>query len=315
MAEFQGDASRGDAHLAECLTIQRELGDGVGVVGTLARLATGADLRGDDERAVTLYEEALAMARDLDDQGLVAYALFNLGDVAYRRGDLNEAAALSDEALALFRGLGDRLHTALASFNVAQIALARGSAAEAAALYEQILGEVSRFGVRGLEANALAGLAGVATTSGQPERAARLLGAIHALCEAIALPVLPHYTQHKRAIVETRAALAEQVYRAAWEAGRGLTVDEAIAEAREVVAAVQERRADAMPDQHDSLGLSAREQEVLRLLVVGRSNAEIAEALFISPRTATTHVSHVYAKLGVGSRAEAIALAHRNGLV
>ena len=94
-----------------------------------------------------------------------------------------------------------------------------------------------------------------------------------------------------------------------------MTADEAVAEARAVAAAVQERRDVAAPGPHDALGLSAREHEVLRLLVAGRSNAEIAAALFISPRTATTHVSHLYTKLGVGSRAEAIALAHRHHLV
>ncbi len=61
-------------------------------------------------------------------------------------------------------------------------------------------------------------------------------------------------------------------------------------------------------------GLSARELEVLRLIVAGHSNAEIADALFISRRTTTTHVTHLYAKLGVASRAEAIAYAHRHGL-
>ena len=54
---------------------------------------------------------------------------------------------------------------------------------------------------------------------------------------------------------------------------------------------------------------------MLRLVAAGRSNPEIAAALFISPRTATTHVSRLYAKLGVASRAEAIALALRHGLV
>jgi DNA-binding CsgD family transcriptional regulator len=155
----------------------------------------------------------------------------------------------------------------------------------------------------------------VAAAAGHPERAARWLGATQVLCEALAVPVLPHHAQHNRAIAATRAALPEHIYQAAWEAGSALTVDEVFAEAREVVAAVQEQLADAMPGLHEALGLSGREHEVLRLLVAGRSNAEIAEALFISPRTATTHVSHLYAKLGVGSRAEAIALAHRRGLV
>jgi ATP/maltotriose-dependent transcriptional regulator MalT len=58
--------------------------------------------------------------------------------------------------------------------------------------------------------------------------------------------------------------------------------------------------------------LSRREVEVLRLLGEGLSNRQIAERLFISPKTAEHHVSRIYAKLGVGTRAEAAAYAARN---
>jgi DNA-binding CsgD family transcriptional regulator len=62
-------------------------------------------------------------------------------------------------------------------------------------------------------------------------------------------------------------------------------------------------------------GLTSREVDVLRLLPRGLSNAEIAEALFVSPRTIQSHLSNLYGKLAVGGRAEAIAYAVAHGIV
>jgi DNA-binding CsgD family transcriptional regulator len=61
----------------------------------------------------------------------------------------------------------------------------------------------------------------------------------------------------------------------------------------------------------DRLGLTDREFEVLRLVAAGKSNREIAAELFISAKTASVHVSNILAKLGVPSRGEAAAAAHR----
>ncbi|MEV4556487.1 AAA family ATPase [Kitasatospora sp. NPDC049285] len=58
-------------------------------------------------------------------------------------------------------------------------------------------------------------------------------------------------------------------------------------------------------------GLTPRERDVLGLLALGRTNRQIAEQLFISPKTASVHVSNILAKLAVSSRGEAAALAHR----
>ena len=57
-----------------------------------------------------------------------------------------------------------------------------------------------------------------------------------------------------------------------------------------------------------TLGLSARESEVMDLIATGRSNGEIARQLFLSEKTVKNHVNRIYAKLGVSSRATAIAL-------
>jgi DNA-binding NarL/FixJ family response regulator len=62
------------------------------------------------------------------------------------------------------------------------------------------------------------------------------------------------------------------------------------------------------------LGLTGRELEVLRLVAAGRSNREIAAELFISPKTASVHVSNILGKLGAASRGEAAAKAHTLGL-
>jgi DNA-binding CsgD family transcriptional regulator/tetratricopeptide (TPR) repeat protein len=78
-------------------------------------------------------------------------------------------------------------------------------------------------------------------------------------------------------------------------------------------AATTAQAADA-PTPAAQLGLTPREVEVLALVAAGRSNRQIAQALFISPRTASVHVSNILAKLGVGGRVEAAAVAHRLGL-
>ncbi|MFF8638360.1 AAA family ATPase [Streptomyces pilosus] len=75
------------------------------------------------------------------------------------------------------------------------------------------------------------------------------------------------------------------------------------------------READPGPaDPAEELGLTSRERDVLRLVAAGHTNRRIAEELFISPKTASVHVSNILAKMGVSGRGEAAAVAHRLGL-
>ena len=71
---------------------------------------------------------------------------------------------------------------------------------------------------------------------------------------------------------------------------------------------------DAPVDPATALGLTARETEVIRLLAAGYSNQQIADALFLTRKTASVHVSNIFGKLGVSNRVQAAAIAQRVGL-
>jgi DNA-binding CsgD family transcriptional regulator len=65
----------------------------------------------------------------------------------------------------------------------------------------------------------------------------------------------------------------------------------------------------------DGIGLTGRESEVLQFVAAGWSNQQIADALFITRKTASVHVSNIVAKFGAANRVEAAAIAHRLGMV
>ena len=118
------------------------------------------------------------------------------------------------------------------------------------------------------------------------------------------------------------ASRAAEVLRAAYATGLRLgaqpLLDEITALARRARITLQgpERKAEgSMPSPVEELGLTPRELEVLRHLAAGRSNREIGEALFISAKTASVHISNIFRKLNVVSRVQAAAAAHQLGLV
>jgi two-component system nitrate/nitrite response regulator NarL len=85
----------------------------------------------------------------------------------------------------------------------------------------------------------------------------------------------------------------------------------------ELIARVQRLLVRSASDDPGALQskLTRREQEVLQLLALGRTQAEIASELVISSSTVASHIEHILEKLGVHSRAQAVALALRGGLV
>jgi DNA-binding NarL/FixJ family response regulator len=84
---------------------------------------------------------------------------------------------------------------------------------------------------------------------------------------------------------------------------------------RRLIAEFARQPASSAPDAGSLAELTEREREVLALVGRGLSNAEIGAALFISPATAKTHVSHVMLKLGARDRAQLVVTAYESGLV
>lgn len=108
----------------------------------------------------------------------------------------------------------------------------------------------------------------------------------------------------------TKDASAEEIERAIRAVADGHThLDPAIQQ--RLVAAVLRAGAESPAPPDD---LTAREVEVLKLIAVGLSNAEIAVALVVSGATVKTHVNHIFAKTGARDRAQAVHYAHEHGL-
>jgi DNA-binding NarL/FixJ family response regulator len=136
------------------------------------------------------------------------------------------------------------------------------------------------------------------------------------LREDIGLRTFAFYAQYQRSLDAAQAELTAAAFESAWQQGRTFPIEQAVADAHTI--ADEASHGTRRPESPTSIAryrLTEREQEILRLVADGRSNAEIATELYISHRTAQTHVGNLFAKLGVHSRAEAVDVAHRSGLL
>ncbi len=321
LALTQGDDGRAAELSAEYLALSRELGDGWGTAAALNMLGVVSRARGDYADAARYLEEALALFRQRGDAGWTALALLNLGTVAYWQGDLDRAGGLLEEALALYRREDDAYGTAVALSDLALVAGEGGDRPRAAALLEESLERWRGVGTKEGLVDWLARVATLATASRQPELTARLFGAAEATREAIGYAFEgPERARQARTADAARAALGGPAFAAAVAAGRALSLIEALADASAFLASIlaPAPAASVQPGHNAAavrVGLTPRELEVLRLVVEGRSDKEIGDALFISRRTAMTHVANILGKLGVPSRTAAARAAAARGLL
>jgi DNA-binding CsgD family transcriptional regulator len=265
----------------------------------------------------------------------IAGPLFaGLAELALWRGDPEQARALAAEAVPLVEA--DPRHAAPVyalglhvEADRAELARTRrpgepaGDDGTAAALLERLQAAAGlAAGIPELAAWHAVGLAEQTRQQGRPDPAAWAAAAT--AWERLGQPYRLAYARFRQAEAllaggGDRDTAAEALRRAADITGRlgARSLD------AEVTALARRARlhlgppatatADA-PAPADALGLTPREAEVLALVAAGRSNRQIAQALFISPKTASVHVSNILAKLEVHTRVEAAAIAHRLGL-
>jgi non-specific serine/threonine protein kinase len=309
-----GDFSAAIAHAEEGLAVAQSLDDPIALVRAYYQLGN-AWHHIDVNRAVAACNEAVAICRQLesDEQDWLGVVLADLGDKLHSCGDIAGAARLLDEGLAISRQVGYRWGIAQSLGQRAHVARSEGNPALAAQLFAELIPIAQEFADEHMVMGAVAGLAGVALDRGQPERAANLLGAVAAEQEASGWPRVAHPLNAERIAANVRAVLGEEAYTAAFTKGRTMPFAEALIDAVTI-----ERARKAAPfepsAQQGRFELTRREREVLTLLVEGLSNLEIAEHLFLSPRTVEVHVSHLLDKLDVCSRREAAKVAVRFGL-
>ena len=160
-------------------------------------------------------------------------------------------------------------------------------------------------GHRPAVAESLEVLAGLAAQQESPLEAARLFGAADALREQLGYPRPPVEQPAYAAdwdLVTT--ALDPDALETASAEGRAMTVDAAVAYA-------SRGRGERKRPSSGWASLTPTEREVVGLVAEGLRNADIAQRLFVSPSTVKTHLSHVFSKLGVSTRAELAALVTR----
>jgi DNA-binding CsgD family transcriptional regulator len=164
----------------------------------------------------------------------------------------------------------------------------------------------------------LLGLADIALARRQERRAVLLLGAIEAMSQTIGYALYGWARDAFDRIADsTRSVLGEDDFATLWRQGTQLTVSEAATEALAVSHewAPSASSTDEANPETVNVRLTSRERDVLRLLVEGYSDRQIAAALSISPKTAGNHVSRILAKPEVETRTAAATQAVRRGLV
>ena len=314
LASNQSDFVQAEMLFAQALERFRALEDQPGIGRCLNDLGLVAERQGDHDRAIAYQEEALPIARTVGDDWQVGIILGNLGGAYYERGEFARGEALCQEALDVCRRIGDTFGVAVNLHDLGTFAFERRDPLGAIANYRESLLLTRELGEGHLASRTLDRLGVALHQTGAARAAARLSGAAAAFRESVGDSLfLEEDANLRMRFQQVRDELGEDTFVALWEAGRTVPFDLAVEEG---IALSDKALASHRPAPTPAItGLSPREVDVLRLLADGQADKAIANELFISPRTASSHVAAIIAKLGVDSRTAAVALALRNGIV
>ena len=254
-----------------------------------------ADLEGSSSDAA----EALTLARELALPWPTAWSRAILANDGLANGDLERARTYLDEAA--------EIRADLPLDARGRLARAEGDPALAESLHAEALAAASASESVLLVPAQLEALAGLASLGGGHLQAARLFGAAEAARTAygFARPVVDQ-EQYEADLSRTRNASAE-VFDRAWAEGAAMSLEEAVAYA------TRGRGARKRPPTGWA-SLTPTELEVVRRVAEGLTNPQIAERLFVSRSTVKVHLGHIFAKLGISTRAELAALATKRAL-
>ncbi len=303
----QGDYAQGEIRSHECLALAQSTADRERAGMALFLLGQATRCQGRVSDATEAFDRALALiGNEQSTEHLRSTLLTNYGEIAYELGHIAQARAYHEEALAIWRRRSDPWSIANALLNLATVT-SRSDASGTAALVREALAHYRDVGDNAGFAYGVAALAMVAVCVGQVEGGVRLFGAAESITAKTSVAKARKIPAGMdRAVDNGRLLLGPSRFRAAWTAGTLLTPDEAFTEAMALNLAVPTP---------SPFGLSARELEVLRLMDNGRTDQQIADTLFISYRTVTSHVTRILNKLGVDSRTAAVSLAIRERVI
>lgn len=318
----QGKFEFGEKRLLAGLELARQSGAEEWIGQASFSMGVVEQDRGRPEVALPYFAEAREAFISSNRPVFASVSLNNLGLVTARSRDLREGLAIVETARRTHLELGFAFGAALSNRYAGQILLALGQLEDAREALRASL-QLDPSDMQGWHvANAIETLARIDSLDGAYERAAILAAGATRLREEIGVPVEPALIhewqsfQEELALHLTSEALAE-----ATRKGTASTLPEMIGLAiggkdSETESAASDGVSDpANSPWEPNAPLTARESEVLLLLIEGRTNPEIADQLFISPRTVSVHVTHILEKLGVENRSAAVATALRAGLV